>query len=43
MIVLDAKTSVAGRKELLNDIAEINPKPVTTVILHTATETTSTD
>ena len=33
MIVVDAKTSAAGGKELLDDIAKITPKPVTTVIL----------
>ena len=31
--VSDAKTSTAGGKELLDDIAKITPKPVTTVIL----------
>jgi glyoxylase-like metal-dependent hydrolase (beta-lactamase superfamily II) len=33
VIVIDAKTSAAGGKELLDDIAKITPKPVTTVIL----------
>lgn len=33
VIVIDAKTSPAGGKELLDDIAKITPKPVTTVIL----------
>ena len=33
VIVIDAKTSAAGGKELLEDIAKITPKPVTTVIL----------
>jgi len=33
VIVVDAKTSAAGGKELLDDIAKITPKPVTTVIL----------
>jgi cyclase len=33
VIVVDAKTSAAGGKELLEDIAKITPKPVTTVIL----------
>src|ERR1700742_3664960 len=32
VIVIDAKTSAAGGKELLDDIAKITPKPVTTVI-----------
>jgi glyoxylase-like metal-dependent hydrolase (beta-lactamase superfamily II) len=32
VIVIDAKTSAAGGKELLEDIAKITPKPVTTVI-----------
>src|SRR6202167_4109999 len=32
-IVIDAKTTPAGGKELLDDIAKITPKPVTTVIL----------
>jgi glyoxylase-like metal-dependent hydrolase (beta-lactamase superfamily II) len=32
VIVIDAKTTVAGGKELLEDIAKITPKPVTTVI-----------
>lgn len=32
VIVIDAKISEAGGKELLDDIAKINPKPVTTVI-----------
>lgn len=31
--VIDAKTSAAGGKELLESIAKITPKPVTTVIL----------
>jgi cyclase len=31
--VIDAKTTAAGGKELLDDIAKITPKPVTTVIL----------
>jgi glyoxylase-like metal-dependent hydrolase (beta-lactamase superfamily II) len=33
VIVVDAKTSAAGGKELLDDIAKITPKPVSTVIL----------
>jgi len=33
VIVIDAKTSAAGGKELLDDIAKITPKPVKTVIL----------
>ena len=33
VIVVDAKTSPAGGRELLDDIAKITPKPVTTVIL----------
>jgi cyclase len=33
VIVVDAKTSAASGKELLDDIAKITPKPVTTVIL----------
>jgi glyoxylase-like metal-dependent hydrolase (beta-lactamase superfamily II) len=33
VIVIDAKTTAAGGKELLGDIAKITPKPVTTVIL----------
>jgi cyclase len=33
VIVIDAKTSPRGGKELLDDIAKITPKPVTTVIL----------
>lgn len=33
VIVVDAKTTQAGGKELLDDIAKITPKPVTTVIL----------
>ncbi len=33
VIVVDAKTSAAGGKELIDDIAKITPKPVTTVIL----------
>src|ERR1700687_3564389 len=33
VIVVDAKTSPAGGKELLDDVAKITPKPVTTVIL----------
>ena len=33
LIVIDAKTTPAGGKELLEDIAKITPKPVTTVIL----------
>jgi glyoxylase-like metal-dependent hydrolase (beta-lactamase superfamily II) len=32
VIVIDAKISEAGGKELLDDIAKITPKPVTTVI-----------
>src|SRR5579871_1071586 len=33
VIVIDAKTTPAGGKELLDNIAKITPKPVTTVIL----------
>src|ERR1035438_4934368 len=33
VIVIDAKTTAAGGKELLENIAKITPKPVTTVIL----------
>ena len=33
VVVIDAKTTAAGGKELLEDIAKITPKPVTTVIL----------
>lgn len=33
VIVVDAKTTPAGGKELLEDIAKITPKPVTAVIL----------
>ena len=33
VIVIDAKTTPAGGKELLEDISKITPKPVTTVIL----------
>src|ERR1700739_2112238 len=33
VIVVDAKTTPAGGKELLEQIAKITPKPVTTVIL----------
>ena len=33
VIVIDAKTTAAGGKELLDDIAKITPKPVNTVIL----------
>ena len=33
VIVVDAKTTPASGKELLDDIAKITPKPVTTVIL----------
>jgi glyoxylase-like metal-dependent hydrolase (beta-lactamase superfamily II) len=33
VIVIDAKTTLAGGKELLESIAKITPKPVTTVIL----------
>ena len=33
VIVIDAKTTAAGGKELLEDVAKITPKPVTTVIL----------
>lgn len=33
VVVVDAKTTPAGGKELLDDIAKITPKPVTTVIL----------
>jgi cyclase len=32
VIVIDAKTTAAGGKELLDDVAKITPKPVTTVI-----------
>jgi cyclase len=32
VIVIDAKTTAAGGKELLEDVAKITPKPVTTVI-----------
>src|SRR5438067_1512627 len=32
VIVVDAKTTEAGGKELLENIAKITPKPVTTVI-----------
>jgi cyclase len=32
VIVIDAKTTLAGGKELLEDIAKITPKPVTTLI-----------
>ena len=32
VIVIDAKTTAAGGKELLDNIAKITPKPVTTVI-----------
>ncbi len=32
VIVIDAKTTAAGGKELLDDIAKITPKPVTAVI-----------
>jgi glyoxylase-like metal-dependent hydrolase (beta-lactamase superfamily II) len=32
VIVIDAKTTAAGGKELLADVAKITPKPVTTVI-----------
>jgi glyoxylase-like metal-dependent hydrolase (beta-lactamase superfamily II) len=32
VIVIDAKTTLAGGKELLDDIAKITSKPVTTVI-----------
>lgn len=33
VIVIDAKTTVDGGRELLDDVAKITPKPVTTVIL----------
>src|SRR5581483_9197938 len=33
VIVVDAKTTPAGGKELLDNVAKITPKPVTTVIL----------
>jgi cyclase len=33
VIVVDAKTTPAGGKELVEDIAKITPKPITTVIL----------
>jgi cyclase len=33
VVVVDAKTTRAGGQELLDDIAKITPKPVTTVIL----------
>jgi cyclase len=33
VIVIDAKTSAAGGKQLLDEVAKITPKPVTTVIL----------
>src|SRR5579864_3506856 len=33
VIVVDAKTTSAGGKELLDNVAKITPKPVTTVIL----------
>jgi len=33
VIIVDAKTTPAGGKELLDDVAKITPKPVTTVIL----------
>ena len=33
VIVIDAKTTPAGGKELLDNVAKITPKPVTTVIL----------
>jgi cyclase len=33
VVVVDAKTTLAGGQELLADIAKITPKPVTTVIL----------
>ena len=33
VIVIDAKTTAAGGKELLENISKITPKPVTTVIL----------
>jgi glyoxylase-like metal-dependent hydrolase (beta-lactamase superfamily II) len=33
VIVVDAKTTAAGGKELLDNVAKITPKPVTTVIL----------
>src|SRR5271155_4082599 len=33
VIVIDAKTTAAGGKELLDDIAKITPKPITAVIL----------
>ena len=40
VIVIDAKTTPAGGKELLDNIAKITPKPVT-IILTTATAITS--
>jgi len=33
VIVVDAKTSAAGGKELIDDVAKITPKPITTVII----------
>ncbi len=33
VIIIDAKTTPAGGKELLDDVAKISPKPVNTVIL----------
>lgn len=33
VIVVDAKVSAAGGKELVDDVAKITPKPITTVIL----------
>jgi alkyl sulfatase BDS1-like metallo-beta-lactamase superfamily hydrolase len=33
VIIIDAKTTAAGGKELLDDVAKITPKPVTAVIL----------
>ena len=33
VIIVDAKTTLAGGKELLDNVAKITPKPVTTVIL----------
>src|ERR1700710_1261256 len=33
VVVVDAKTTKPGGQELLDDIAKITPKPVTTVIL----------
>jgi cyclase len=33
VVVVDAKTTAAGGKELLDNVAKITPKPVTTVIL----------